>query len=246
MEQIISHFDKVISLGSTCYMKKLIDTVTKQETHFFDWIGSSVWSINLLIENDFKNIFEQNDFHNMHVMTAGNFQNCYTNKKYYLRFAHDFDQADVARFFRQKQKKPLWQSKEIINKFDNDFIEFKNKYERRAERIQNILNTKQRILFLRFEEPSQHRVYHNIYLQQLKISESTHLINFSEIVKRKYPDADCMVIYFSKNCNSNYDKTNGIITIKDTLNIDNWDDCIEKLNKLIDNNIDLIMNSIVI
>ena len=55
--KILSLFgnNQVISLGSMCFVKLFLNKINKnQETHFFDWIGTSVWSIRLALENNFE------------------------------------------------------------------------------------------------------------------------------------------------------------------------------------------------
>ena len=50
-------FDKVISIGSNCYPKCFIQaSLYGGETEFFDYIGTSMWSINELLVNDFISI----------------------------------------------------------------------------------------------------------------------------------------------------------------------------------------------
>ena len=53
----------LISLGYNCNIKKYIDSIRlNNPTHFFDYIGTSMWGINELILHNFTDIFNINDF----------------------------------------------------------------------------------------------------------------------------------------------------------------------------------------
>ena len=78
--------NKFLSLGNNCFIKKYLNTIQPGETNFFDYIGSSQWSINELFLNDFANLFNKEDYVNTKVLTD---YECVTHKHYYLRFLHD-------------------------------------------------------------------------------------------------------------------------------------------------------------
>ena len=54
MNKFMDKFDEVSSLGYNCYTKLYFNSrKMDKETQFFDYIGTSVWSIIELLENDF-------------------------------------------------------------------------------------------------------------------------------------------------------------------------------------------------
>jgi hypothetical protein len=44
---------EMISLGYNCIPKFLISSIKKGQTHLFDWVGSSMWSIYKIVIDDF-------------------------------------------------------------------------------------------------------------------------------------------------------------------------------------------------
>ena len=92
MNKFFKSFDKIISLGSNCYIKMFLEShLIKKETQFFDYIGSSMWSINELLKNDFKGLYDYKNFEKKHILNKGDIY-IFTNNLYYLRFKHDFKQ----------------------------------------------------------------------------------------------------------------------------------------------------------
>ena len=115
---------KIYSLGYNCCVKRYIDTISKKgATNLFDYIGSSMWAINKLFENDFQDLFDINMYKNMEITPN---YNVITNEKYYFRFLHDLKTMD-------------------------NFKKFKESYERRIIRFKEDLNNKNKILFIRLE-----------------------------------------------------------------------------------------------
>ena len=60
---------KIISLGFNCFIKIFLNKMKiEQETQFFDWIGSSTWSIRLLLENHFDDLLQKE---NLPIVSCG-------------------------------------------------------------------------------------------------------------------------------------------------------------------------------
>jgi hypothetical protein len=238
MEKIIIHFDKTVSLGYNCFIKKFLDSKISQETNFFDWIGTSMWSINLLIEDDFKDIFQLRDLIYIQTVTSGNIQHAVTHKKYYLRFPHDLQKDDVENigaYFRR----PMWQTRTRLQ----NILKIKDSYVRRATRFNQFLKTQQKILFIRFEEKLQDRIIHKTYEKYFLHTELEHVIFFSKLIKRKYQQLQFEIIFISGTNENNYDSDNNILILKDTIGI-TWDKCADELRVLFDDNMDFILASI--
>jgi len=160
---------KIVSLGYNCYVKKYVDdNFGKMETNFFDNTGISMWAINELFKNDFSDLFNIEDYEKMEIVPK---YFVYTNKKYYLRFLHDL--SDLSRFNT-----------------------FKESYQRRIKRLDDLIKN-QNILFIRFEEPQTNRIMYDFYKEKFKKSELDYIKDFSNIIKKKYPNAKFKIIYIS-------------------------------------------------
>lgn len=177
--------NNIISLGYNCFIKKYLDyKYVKTETSFFDYIGTSMWTINELINNDFKDLFDINDYKLLKIL------NKYTvvNKKYYIRVPHCLD-----------------------NNLKN-FNIFKDKYERRIIRLQTQLKENKKILFIRLEENMLNREIYPEYKDKFKKTELEYIYEFCDLMKIKYPKLEIKFIYISKNHETKID--NNIIILK--------------------------------
>lgn len=167
---------KIISLGYDCQVKMTF--CKDQETHFFDYLGSSMWSINDLLKNNFEDVLDISLFENIEIMNG---KKIITNKKYYLRFLHDFN------FFKQ-----IGKVKKIPFKMSEDLIKiFKDKYTRRINRFIDLLNGNQQIIFIRIEESKDRILYHS------KENEIYYIREFMEIMKSNYPNLNFKLIFIS-------------------------------------------------
>ena len=203
-----------ISLGYSCFIK--ISLIHNQETHIFDWIGSSMWTINDLLQNKFDGMFEKGAIVKKKILANSN-QQIFTHTKYYLRFLHDFNNG-----------------KNIIS--DEQFNEFKEKNERRIKRFYELLNNKNnKLLFMRLEEKKEHRIdkYDRLEVDELKL--------FSKYIQKTYPDLTFMIIHFRYIPNNGYDEENHIITLPVSHDI-KVETCKEELNKSMDDNKDFLNN----
>ena len=145
MDKFIKKFDIISSLGHNCY-PKLYFTSKKidQETHFFDYIGTSVWSIIELLENDFEGMFDKDNY----KIIKYNNQYLVVNEKYFIRCKHEF-------------KKTLLNNTVIDEEELNIFIE---KMKRRKEKLMNMLSSNNSVIFIRYEEETK-----SPYIDNLKI-----------------------------------------------------------------------------
>uniref|UniRef100_A0A6C0D9G3 Papain-like cysteine peptidase n=1 Tax=viral metagenome TaxID=1070528 RepID=A0A6C0D9G3_9ZZZZ len=196
--------NKYLSLGNNCFIKKYLNTIQPGETNFFDYIGSSQWSINELFLNDFANLFNKEDYANMKVLT--NYE-CVTHKHYYLRFLHDLSK----------------------NFTDLQFNQFKSKYIRRILRLKKLLSEENKIIFLRTEEHYENRViYHpDKYVK----TELEYLFEFSDIIKNLYPQLDFSIIQISRSENQNFEDKN-IIVINNNIKL-TWENCTDVISDIL-------------
>jgi hypothetical protein len=239
MDYYIKNY-KIISLGYNCFPKKYtIEIGISQETNLFDYIGTPMWSINKLFENNFVDFLNINEFENIQVFTN---QKMITNKKYNIKFPHDFPhitkKSNIVIHVPFKNKDYLKFKFKFIknNKFNISkyFDTFKNIYERRINRIKNILSNETKILFIRFEESQKNRIIYNSYKDNLKKLELEYLIDYSNIIKKAYPNLKFKIIYISSIFDINYIKENNIIILKlDEEDID-WNNCGNKFKVMFD------------
>lgn len=213
----IRSFDKIISLGSNCYVKMFLDSVKlKLQTQFFDYIGSSMWVINDLFKENFNDLFDGIDsLEKKRIMDSGDDQYILTHKKYYLRFKHDFKQNFDSEI--KENIKPV------------DFKNVRDKYERRKERLIDILNDDEKtLLFIRYEEEQQDRIK---YFEDKK-SEIEYIYEFIEIIKQKYPLKKFCILLLSHEL-ENDKRDENLIILKMIEKINVWTESPKKIRNTI-------------
>ena len=202
MNQVFKKFDNVISLGYNCYVKMYLQSERiKCETHFFDYTGTSVWSIIDLLNNKFDGISEAESYKIVKFMDKGANEYVVLQPKYFLRFKHQF-------------KKSLTQN--IIN--TSELSEFIERMNRRKERFMNLFTNNDSILFIRYEEDLTDRCYFSEHTDT-----NLSIIYLTQILKNINPNKQIYVISLSFE----YDKTeyldeHGIMKIKMKYRIDDW------------------------
>jgi len=230
-------FDKylLLSLGTNCNVKKYIDTIKPNNpTQFFDYIGTSMWAINELIENDFSGVFNIDDFESM--KTSTNYGDIVTNKKYYLRFLHDLKNIDndKLRVFKYKDSISVCKA--------SNFVECKEKYERRSKRFIDLLSGSNKILFIRLEEDNRNRIMYDMYKEKLQKSELEYTFDLSNTLKRKYTNLDFMILVISFNHDNMYYAKSNVIVLKMIDIIDEYETAGTTIEKLFIFNKDFLLN----
>jgi len=219
---------KILSLGYNCFIKKYINDIgISQETNLFDYIGTSMWTINKLFENDFIDLFNIDEYENIQILKDG--EKVITNKRYYIRFMHDFKNLqngnDRKLLLNNDNKKFIMNTLinyNIMDEMKKRFNSFKETYIRRINRLKNILNTEKNILFIRFEEPQENRIIYNEYKENFKKLELEYIKDFSNIIKLQYPNLNFKIIYISNTHKLNYLKDFNIIILNTDKKIDSW------------------------
>ena len=166
-------FNKILSLGSNCYPKFFISRILNPpygETELFDYIGTSMSSINQLLLNDFDGLYEPSNFALIHTLEGEG--PMVTNTKYYMRFIHDLKKVT-----------------------DADSTEFQAKIQRRILRFKKNMTEFDRILFIRRQEIQKGRIYYNG--EALLRPERLELDEFIDILKIKYNCAKVTIIYIN-------------------------------------------------
>lgn len=223
---ILSKYNKILSIGSTCFIKKFMLSIgINQETEFFDYIGAPVWSVSDLIKNNkLNNIFNYNDYRNLKILSDKDDSYNITHIPYFLVFKHDFSQTHKQLTFPIKL---------------NEFNGFKDKYTRRASRFTNILNNSSPILFIRYEQYKNY-IIHDRYKDKYEKCELTQLRDFSSMLKLKYPYLQFHILFFYSNVDTSfYDNDYNILILKNN-KILTYDNCHEKLHEICIENKDLL------
>jgi hypothetical protein len=197
--QLFEVNDNLISIGYNCFFCKFIKTKLKikKETFFFDNIGTSMWSINELLLNDFEDFFLPINYQQIQIKNNENV-NFLSNIKYYLRFKHDLTIDD----FNNKGK--------YNGKY---FTNFLTTYLRRKNRLYELLTTCKKVIFLRLEEDNIDRIIYPEYEDKLKNTEFENLLIFTEIIKKKFPNLSFNVIFISRTMETNIYTLNNIIIL---------------------------------
>lgn len=202
MEEKLKKYDKIISLGSNCYVKFFLKHIKyEQETFFFDNIGSPMWSVCELINNDFDDVLNFNDY-NSEIIIKG-YARIVTNKKYNLKFKHDLRDLTTG-----------------CNGVE--FLKFKETYDRRIKRFQDLLSSEDNVLFIRFEEIKENRMINKSYDEKNKISELEYIKLFSEFITTNFPNLKFKIIFISKTWGNKVDETNKIVIVKEVQKINDY------------------------
>jgi ribosomal protein S17E len=208
MDKFLQKFDNVSSLGYNCF-PKIYFTSKKinQETHFFDYIGTSVWSIIELFKNDFEGMFDHENYKIMNIMKTGDNQQLVVNDKYFIRCKHDF-------------KKTLLKPCEIDNTELNTFIE---KMKRRKERLMNMLLDNKSLIFIRYEEDRSGRHIIEEYEPRYETSYIDNLKILSKLFRKINPLKKIIIMNISHlNDKTEYIEEYGIIKIRMDKKIECW------------------------
>ena len=205
---------KIISLGYNCRIKMFtIDLKISQETNFFDYIGTPMWAINKLFEDDFSNVLNFNDYD---LLTINSDLFVLTNKTYYIRVLHEFNNKSFP--INNRLGPNLLISKEQLKKntmreIYKTFNKFKDSYERRIIRLKSLLTNEKKVLFIRYEEQKKNRIIYNQYKKYYEKSELEYIKDYYHIIRNQYPNLDFQIIYLSISHPTSYLKEFNLIIL---------------------------------
>lgn len=222
MDKLFEKFNVVMSLGYNCYTKLYLNSKKiEQETHFFDYIGTSVWTIIDLLNNDFEGVFDNENYEIMNVMKEGDDQYLVVNKKYFIRCKHEFKKSLETKKF---QKDMVIDDDEL-----NDFIE---KMKRRKVRFMNLLLNNDSLLLIRYEEDPTGRHDFKEYDEKYTISYMENLQILSDMFKKINPEKKIIILDIShRHDKTEYLEEYGIIKIKMRKRIDHWKKAVIEFEK---------------
>lgn len=178
---------QIISLGFNCYVKIMLQKMNiDQETHFFDWIGSSTKYILQLLENGFDSILQKNNFQYLQTIQKEDGY-VWTDNKYYLRFLHDFTQT---------YKKNTQQITD--QQFQETYDKYKRRQKRFFETLQECELKQKTLLFIRIEEDQKDRIQTN------NSDEISDLLQISSWIQKKHQNLSFYILLISRNSESCY------------------------------------------
>lgn len=162
---------KYISLGACSVKKQMQNNNIMQETLPFDWLKTKTLdSVSELLLQNFYNLFEdlvfiKNDFDNKFFVDkhSNKISSVYSNEKYGVYFYHDFYNIDI----------------------DDQLNFVKNKYHRRINRLNNILLSNEKIIFVRDD----------MHININKINFDTTLDKFDIALKKINPEISYELIW---------------------------------------------------
>jgi hypothetical protein len=203
-EILKKNYTKFISLGYNCFPKKFLkEKIEDRETDYFDYVGTSMWTINELIKNNFyegtNQLYNKDDYTNLIIKVNNKkiVRKVVTNKKYYLRFLHDLEEKDLVE--------------------EEKFKTFVEKYNRREKRFMEMLDTqnnnKGNILFIRLEELKSNRIIYREHKSIMKIKEIKQIKEFNKIIKSKWENLRYKIIYLSTSEKTRVLKDENIIIL---------------------------------
>lgn len=215
----------MVSLGATCFVRGYFDKHKySQKSYVFDWVGSAMWGICDLIENNFENVLDQNNY--KYMITAEKEKWMVVNKEYYLLFKHHFPEI-----LADDPQKDVLQQKHLN---DNTFAEFLKTFSKRVTEFKELLNDKKKILFVRQEQYMDTRIIYPEYKDKFEHSELHYLKKFTEILKTMYPALKFNVVLISHTLENQYIPENNIVIVKGR--VTDWEECANFYNKIFDDN----------
>ena len=224
--EIFKNFDHVVSLGYNCFPKLFLNKIDfKQETFFFDWLGTTMVSINSLIDNKFQEVVDPKHFK---IIKTNNKKTpiLVANKKYNFGFMHDF----------------------LTIPTKTSIVPIKKKYTHRAEKFLNLIQSGKKILFIRLEPNFENEKNDILFIKDKmkSISEKTDLEHLKEFSKKMPKELNFKIILLSSTQETHYNKEEKILVLKfDDRGID-YKIFDKIIFKVLEDNKELIQSSILI
>jgi hypothetical protein len=183
-----------------------------------------MWAINEIVESDFvANMYDQKDYD---ILVTKRNDKLVVHKKYFLVFQHDLQPG-----YTEKQ-----------------FISNKEKYDRRSKRFIELLKKNTHILFFKLEQFVSDVLYAR--WKEYEKDELQYIIDFSTIIKTKYPHLIFACIYINTKHETQYLCDSNVIILKADFDIDydeptektiRWENCVMLIKKIIDDNYGFIV-----
>jgi hypothetical protein len=184
-----------ISLGFNCHVKVFIDMLGEMDNTIymrlpFDWIGTPMWAICDLFENNFED-FTNQTYYEIKQRYENKKNKYLINTKYDFVFVHDYGKS-----FKNIPK-------ETYEKVEED-------YKRRVLRFQSILQSPMKLLFIRLEQDITNRV--DLPEKQQEHNEYYYVEKFADILQSK--GYTFTILYITTSEKTGFDKEKHICRIQ--------------------------------
>jgi len=182
----------IISLGYVCNVFGYLNsdkTLHKNlKSSVFDRIASPMWAINELVSNDFEDFLKDDNIKHDQLFDKSDRKEHY-DSRYYVRFLKTAKLDDI---------------REIFN--------------RKIEKLNQILNSDEPVLFVRCEEKHQltkrgSRIIFDEYKDKYSKNELAYVKLFSNTLKNKYPSLNFKILFMGQSGDNFVDKEHGIVGI---------------------------------
>jgi hypothetical protein len=187
-----------ISLGFNCHVKVFIDMLGEMDNTRgyarlpFDWIGTPMWAICDLFETHFED-FTNKDCYELKPRFTHKEDKYLTHTKYDFVFVHDYG----------KQLETI--SAETYAKVEED-------YKRRVQRLDSILESPMKLLFIRLEQDISNRI--SLPEVQKEHDEYVYVEKFADLLKSK--SLVYTILYLTTSQKTGFDKKKQICRIQYT------------------------------
>ena len=159
-----------VALGGDCYTRMLLNKLEKkEETQLFDYIGTSMWGINDMLENNFAELLNKKHYSMQTVID----KQIPVQHLYNLRFMHD------GSIIKNTEINP----------------EFMSRMERRVERMKTLLTTTKNLIFIRAQERADRLWVPKEYPKD----EMPEIHRFLHLLRDKFGVETCQFVYINRD-----------------------------------------------
>jgi len=187
-----------ISIGYSCHVKVFCDMLLEMDNRRgvprqpFDWLGTPMWTINEIVENDFADLVNP-DLIKPRCRYRGDTTQFLTHEKYNAVYLHDFGK-DIT-----KIPEEVWKKVE-------------EGYARRIERWHEVTKSGFPILFIRLEQDKKDRIEYPEFQRSQGSDEQFQVERFSDLMKAK--GINCAVLYLSTTHPTGYNSEKRVCTVQ--------------------------------
>lgn len=176
----------IVSVGYSC-LPKLVYLHQNIPSLVFDWVGTSVWSITRLIQNDFEKFLDISRYEKAQITSK---EKIVVHKDYYVRIPH----------YVRKMHPDEWKK-------------FTESFERKIQRTIELFNSGKEILLLRYQdEYGGTRLEYPSYQYENELEQMRILLS---VLSNKYKESKFYGLYLSHTENENtIDHSNSLVCIK--------------------------------
>lgn len=201
----------IVSLGCNCYPAAYIKARLKpvnKETQLFDTIGTSVWSINKLIEERFEGIVDRHNFKDRQHREGEGEGTVVTNVRYNLRFLHDLDAAMQARSHT-----------------------FQAKVLRRIQRLEGIFRKADQLLLIRYQENQKGRIQYG----PSPVDEYGDLCRFAALLRSTYGTPNFVIVYLTADpVTDQWNEESRILSVQLPTLVYTYEECAARIGAFLD------------